>query len=219
MSFFLFCYLFIGDVLREQKSIDYSSFVYKDAPYGIKASFDSSVMIVSLRGEALASGSGNLLSYKGELYVVTASHVVEGNLLLMAIEKDGTKIPLKIVFQDKDMDMAFLKLLGDPKSTKAAPIRFAKDNLIGKPVYHCGHPAYLSFNISEGIITSIVGNSFIISSFSLPGSSGSIVFDEDGRIVGVVSSIMTYGDGEIKELVGEVVRVFPIEKKYLDDKL
>lgn len=215
MSFLLLCVLLVGDVFREQKK-DYSSLLYKESPQGLKVSFESSVMIVSLRGEFLSSGSGNLLSYKGKEYIATASHVIEGSTLMFAIEKDGTKILLELVFQDKERDIAFLRPKDKPKNTKAIPIRFSNNNLIGKPVYHCGHPGTISFNISEGIITSVLSDSYVINSFSLPGSSGSVVFDENGKVVGIVSSIMTFGVDDRKELIGEVVRVLPIDKKYLD---
>ncbi len=43
--------------------------------------------------------------------------------------------------------------------------------------------------MSEGILTGTHEDMLMLNSFAWPGSSGSVVFDEGGRVVGVVSAL------------------------------
>ena len=94
----LFILLLVNNVSDgEPKEIDSRELVYKDAEEGLKISFESSVQIRSIERGGTGLGSGNLISHMGELYVITANHVVEDALFLEIIEKDGNIIPLIVV--------------------------------------------------------------------------------------------------------------------------
>lgn len=207
----------IGEI--KQEKITSKNLIYKDTTEGLKLAFDSSVLIYSMKQEGIATGSGNLITFDKQNYIITANHVVDGSLFLGAIEKDTGTLPVEIIFQDPIKDIAILKPLGPFTSTTPAKFKESKDNLIGKPVVHCGHPSVVSFNISRGIITSIVGDSLIIDSFSLPGSSGSIVFGESGEIIGVVVSIGINDTLGVPDLIGNIVRVIPFDYLYLQENI
>lgn len=200
--------LLVNDVSEAKpKEFNSRSLIDKDAEEGLKIAFSSSLMIQSLTEKGMSSGSGNLVNYKKELYVITAYHVVRDSLFLTLVEKDGNTVPASILYSDEKSDIAILVPHGGFNATEDAAYRKRRHDLLGTEVYHCGHPVGTYFNISEGIITSFAGDGFIVNSFSLPGSSGSMVFDEDGNIVGVVVSVAMYNTFGTPELASGLVKV------------
>lgn len=186
---------------------DSRSLIDKDAKEGLKIAFSSSLMVQSLNANSMSSGSGNLVKFKKDLYVITAHHVVKDSLFLTLVEKNGNKVSASILYSDEKNDIAILKPLGEFSATEDAVYKKRKHTLLGTEVYHCGHPVGTYFNISEGIITSFAVDGYIVNSFSLPGSSGSLVFDEDGNMVGVVVSVAMYGTFGNTQLASGLVKV------------
>jgi S1-C subfamily serine protease len=60
---------------------------------------------------------------------------------------------------------------------------------MGEKVYHCGHPAREGWHISEGLLTGTHNDTLMVNTFAWPGSSGSVLFDETGRVLGILSAI------------------------------
>jgi len=208
----LFMSLFVNNASdAEPKEFDSRELVHGDAAEGLKISFESSIKINTINAEGVGLGSGNLVSHKGEIYIITAKHVIDGTLFLQGVEKNGNILPLVVVYTDTEKDIALLKPLG--KLTGTVPAKFKqRDNyLIGASVYHCGHPVGVFFNVSNGIVTSISKETYIINSFSLPGTSGAVVFDKEGYIVGVVVSILLHKSFGAFETVSDVVNVETID--------
>lgn len=207
----------VGDI--KQEKLITKNLVYKHATEGLKLAFDSSVLIYSLGANGVSLGSGNLITFEKQEYIITANHVLRDSLFLSVVEKDGHSLSAEIVYQDPIKDIAIIKPIGLFQATSPAKFKESKDSLIGKPVVHCGHPSVVSFNVSRGIITSIIGDSLIIDAFSLPGSSGSVVFGEEGEIIGVVISIGVNDTFGVPDLVGNVVRVIPFDYLYLQENI
>jgi S1-C subfamily serine protease len=193
----------------------YPDLVYFNAPWGIKQSFNSSVSIHAVGENTSGMGSGNLIRFEGELYIFTAGHVINDALFLLAREKNGNPIEVEVVHLDKELDFAILK----PKSlitiTEPAEYKVRFDNLIGKPVFHCGHPSITSFNVSRGMITGYGNGHYIVDAMALPGSSGGVVFGKRGDIIGVVVSVGIINPLGPPEVVEEIVRVAPVDYLYL----
>jgi len=193
----------------------YESLVYSDAPRGVKDSINSSVLIQSMSTtNGLSTGSGNLVKIKGHEVIITAHHVVKDGLFMIAVEKNHKTTSLELVYFDEKKDIAVLRPTEKLSVTSAIKLKQRKDNHIGKPVYHCGHPSVVEFNLSRGMITSYNRGSIIVDSFSLPGSSGSVVFGERGDVIGIVIAIAVGQWFESPELIGNIVIVTPID--YLD---
>ena len=194
----------------------YDSMVYNGAARGVELAFESSLIIESMSAKTgdVSMGSGNLIKIGKHEVVFTAYHVVEDSIFAMAVEKNGNATPVKLIYADPSKDFAVLVLDGPTIVTTAAKLKMRYDNGIGKPVYHVGHPSVIQFNLSRGIITSLAGDHITTDSFSLPGSSGSVVFGERGDVIGIVVAIATALQFDEPELVEEVVRVVLIN--YLD---
>ena len=209
----------------------YQDMVHESSPKGVKNAVYSSLMIQVLGEDDRGSmGTGNLIriedtevdfsgnsidiSFKDAEIVLTAQHVVAGAQAILVVERNGNLIPASVIYEDEAKDIAAVVLHGKPTITEAIKFKQKKDNKIGKEVYHCGHPSIVPFNLSRGIITSLQGNHIVTDSFSLPGSSGSVVFGKGGDVIGIVVSVGFDQPFGLPELIEEVVRVSLID--YLD---
>ena len=162
------------------------------APRGLKVSYLSSVVIgiFSEDGEQLGSGSGNYFKSGKHRFILTAAHVVDqSNVDIVLLEKGGKQTRATIAYYDADSDLAILVPNERLRYTKAIPFRRDINNEMGERIYHCGHPAREGWHISDGILTGVRSDILMANTFVWPGSSGSVVFDESGRVLGVVSAI------------------------------
>ena len=216
-NFFIMLMLFMDGHIEERPS-PYNA-VNFDAPWGLKVAYSSSVIIQGLGEHGPSMGSGNVISIFGENYIVTAAHVVQGAVVTTAIEKNSNELEIEVTYIDPKRDIAILKPLSKLKATIPAVVKVRTDNKIGKKVYHCGHPSIAFFNASEGIITGYAEGHFITNSFSLPGSSGSLVFGKRGDIVGIVVSVGVYDNLGHYSMSEELVRVVPLDYLYLTNIL
>jgi len=171
------------------------------ASEGAKKAYNSSVLLsTEIINGGSAVGSGNYFKIRSHRFIMTALHVVEDAVQIKVIERSGDVVFAKVVMIDKDRDIAVLKI--SERLTYTQPVRYVRDEttLIAQTVYHCGHPNATFFTLSEGIITNKEDNYYTTNSSAWPGSSGSVVFSEDGRVVGVISSVnadMPYGIPQI----------------------
>jgi len=186
---------------------------------GLRLAFESSVQLVSITENGVSFGSGNLFIYKGEQYILTAQHVVSNSLFLEILQKDGSITGGVVFLTNPELDLAIIKPVEDLSATTAVEFKYATSNLLGKEVFHCGHPIGTSFNLSKGMITTYDSTGYIISSLSLPGTSGSVVFDKEGKVLGVIVSVASYGDPPNVQLVEGIVKVVPIDLAYVIDSM
>lgn len=199
---------------NEMEKSEYEGMVHLDSSDGIKNAFNSSLVIQSIRANgSLASGSGNLLKIYGREVIMTAYHVIEESESIVAFEKNGNLSLLKLIYYDEEKDIAVLLPQNKLPVTSAVKIKLRDDNLIGKDVYHCGHPSVVRFNLSRGMITSYGVGYYVIDSFSLPGSSGSVVFGENGDVVGVVVALPITYYSIYPQMVDSVVLISSIESE------
>jgi S1-C subfamily serine protease len=161
------------------------------APRGLKVSYRSSVVVgIFGGGKQLGSGSGNYFKLGKHRFIITAAHVVDQpDVDILLLEKGGQQTRASVAYYDKQSDIAILIPSERLRYTKAIPFRRDINNEMGEKIYHCGHPASEGWHISEGILTGVRPDTLMANTFVWPGSSGSVVFDESGRVLGVVSAI------------------------------
>jgi S1-C subfamily serine protease len=193
------------DLAREYDD-SYTSEVDPYAPRGLKNSYLSSVIIHSINEENFTGiGSGNYFKLGSHRFVITAAHVVSENTETRIVERGFESTTAIVAHIDHINDIAILIPETRLKYTK--PIRFRRDinNQLGEKVYHCGHPASEGWHISEGILTGTHPEVLMINTFAWPGSSGSVVFDDTGSVVGVISSIRVDGPYGLPDMVEHIV--------------
>jgi|TARA_R100000030_G_scaffold30291_1_gene22267 S1-C subfamily serine protease len=150
----------------------------------------SSVRILCFSGEEEAGhASGNYFKIGQHRFIITAAHVVtDGQKLYVEDYKD--KVELEVILIDTGNDIAFAVPKKKLKSTKAINYRTNKKlNIMGETMVYAGFPADLNKSVFHGTVSTEARYSFIMQSFALPGSSGSVVFDSKGLVVGVLSAI------------------------------
>ena len=136
-------------------------------------------------------GSGTYIIAHGRRVVVTAAHVVR-NESVMAIEgRGGETVVGQVVFSDSENDIAFIVVpeLKSRTAIRYRPRRAYNERLIGTPITYTGFPSHHDLLTIRGYISALEHNMVVTNMFGWFGSSGSGVYDQSGRLVGVVSGI------------------------------
>lgn len=204
-------FAFIGS---DQPINDYDSKFHRDthvfAERGLKKAYRSSVIISAFGDEkGMTSGSGNYMKIDGKKFILTALHVVDGRKDIFITEKAGANHLARLRYADPVRDIAILEVSRDLKYTKAIEYRNISSNHIGREVFYCGHPENTSFMNFKGIIGGTDHQWLMLNIFAWPGSSGSVIFDSEGNIIGVISAVSISSPTGVSVLVPNVVRVGP----------
>ena len=190
--------IYQGDITREQRGHDLCT-----APL-------QSLFLRDKPGTLVSTGTGFHVSGKG--HILTNHHVVDGcNRVLIA--RDGQPgIPLKLIRQDEEADLALLTVEQTAASASAISgaaspfIAFRADGnaaiRAGERVVVIGYPVRSKLggvNITEGVISSLRGPDKDASRMqytapSQPGNSGGPILDQAGVAIGVVVARMTTTD-------------------------
>lgn len=144
--------------------------------------------------EASATGTGFFVSEDG--YIMTNSHVVDNAADISVVAHDGNKYPATLVGVNTDHDFALLKI--DVSGVKAVKLGDSDAALVGEAVYTIGHPLYMDFSMSHGIIGAT--NRVLVNNYNSPmnliqvtmplndGNSGGPVFNEYGEVIGIANA-------------------------------
>jgi len=164
-----------------------------------------SIKVTTQQGEAL--GSGVILDSKG--HILTNNHVVSGaqNNTVSVTLTDGRIYPATIVGTDPTTDLAVILLKNPPSDLSPAALGDSSTVVVGDPVMAVGNPLGLANTATTGIVSAIdrpvsasesgspqsavVTNAIQIDAAINPGNSGGPLFDAQGRVIGVTSSIAT----------------------------
>jgi len=191
--------------------------MYPFAPSGLKRSYYSSVVIFSTSEEAtLGSGSGNYFHLKGNMFILTAAHVVSGGSKVFIGEKDTNIVEAEVTYIDIENDIAILKPKEKLTCTKAVKFKTKNTNYIGEKIYHTGHPDGETWHISSGMLSSTAGTTIVGNTFAWPGSSGSVVFDKSGNVIGIISAIKISAPMGIPDMVEHIVLISNINNLLID---
>jgi len=139
-------------------------------------------------------GAGMLLRANSAGYLfATARHVIGTNDWNVA-KKPRAMVSLAsgiwsgadVIARHQSLDLALVWLpRHSGQGEFVQPVTDAKE---GEGIFVIGHPEGLKFTLSTGIISRLQENVLQISAPVSPGNSGGPVYDEQGNLVGVVSS-------------------------------
>jgi len=132
--------------------------------------------------------------------ILTAFHCVSDKIQIESVS--GKKWGFSVAYSDETVDLAVLKIKGNP-DTDARPAEVSTDVMAGDPVWQVGSPSGEPFVVTRGVISKIVTDSFsncdpssrlgtrkhqilLVNATGWSGSSGGGVFDDSGKLVGVV---------------------------------
>ena len=160
-------------------------------------------------------GSGTYMIAYGRRIVATAAHVVR-NESTMLIEGRGDEAVIgKVVFVDHNVDLAFLVV---PEMKTRTAVRYRpqlryNETLVGTNLTYTGFPSHHDLLTIRGYVAALEHNMIVANMFGWFGSSGSGVFDDQGRYVGCVSAIdMGKFGGGYRVPIEEIVWVAPITR-------
>jgi hypothetical protein len=153
-------------------------------------------------GSVISTGTGFFISADG--HVLTNNHVVEG-CRVVAIARDGeARVPLRVIREDAEIDIALLKADTGPtpfvalRRTTEFPVRSGeKAVVIGYPVRN----KLGVVNVTEGVVSAASGprHDRTRMQFTAPaqsGNSGGPILDGAGQAIGVVVSSLGMVDDE-----------------------
>ncbi|HQF42559.1 MAG TPA: serine protease [Ignavibacteriaceae bacterium] len=175
----------------------YFSKVYAQSISDIVEEVEESVVMVltyDATGSQIGQGSGVFVTKEGK--ILTNAHVIEDAYSAEVISSIGNFNQVEILFKDEDKDLALIKV----NTNNSLPPLFAEDTNFkaGQRVIAIGNPLGLEKTVSDGLISGIRrlqnGVELIQTSVPIsPGSSGGILLDEYGFIIGITTSTIIGG--------------------------
>ena len=146
---------------------------------------------------------------------MTAAHVVTDPAFFVYVEEKNVYTRLDIVHINEEQDIAILIPAMELTSKKPIDYRINEQlNITGLTVVHAGYPSDLGLSVFNGTVASCAQNNLMMQSFALPGSSGSVVFDNKGKIVGILSALKMgmYGYSPYPQIHPTLVYVSRVNK-------
>ena len=148
-------------------------------------------------------GSGVLISNDGK--VLTAAHVVQTADVASVEFSDGQAIMARVIGSDVQSDVALLQLKEMPKGVTPATLGDSDKMEVGDQVFVIGAPYGISQTLSVGHLSGrhrlntnnqSTSVEFLQTDAAInTGNSGGPMFDMQGNVIGIVSSIMTHTGG------------------------
>jgi len=152
------------------------------------------IIALDVNNQPLSLGSGFFVNENGD--IATNHHVLEDCAKAIIKTKKGeTGAILQILNYDPQLDLIIAKT--SLKFTKPLPFGDSDTITIGEDILAIGNPAGLEGTVSKGIISGVREVDDIkfiqITAPISPGSSGGPVFDLAGKVIGIATAYLTYG--------------------------
>ncbi|HZO11613.1 MAG TPA: serine protease [Polyangiaceae bacterium] len=136
-----------------------------------------------------SSGSGFVMEHEGARVVVTAAHVVRGATEIVVVDDQGRSAQAtELLAMDVKADVAVLRV---PTLAAAIPAIPAGDTpAVGEEVMLVSSPLGLSTTVAFGTVSAHRPEvrAVQLAAGVSPGSSGGLVADRRGRVIGVIRS-------------------------------
>lgn len=152
--------------------------------------------------EGVPSSEGAGWAFDSRGHIVTNAHVVREATAITVQFSDGRAVPARFVGEDRSTDIAVIKVDADPAVIAAR--RAVPDSLRrGDRVYAFGSPFGFKFSMTEGIVSGLgraadgptgrggYSNFIQTDAAANPGNSGGPLVDSTGRVVGMITAIVT----------------------------
>lgn len=144
-----------------------------------------------------AIGSGVTLKYKDKFYVLSAGHMAESKEDKLFLNENGQEIcELEIVKQEFDPNLSpkgHDLILLRPKNSDIVPriyIELAEvEPGISEEIYIVGNTLGMEDVISKGRVNMYLENFMYVTGDSYFGNSGGGIYNEEGKLVGIMSHI------------------------------
>ncbi|HEU5239566.1 MAG TPA: trypsin-like peptidase domain-containing protein [Pyrinomonadaceae bacterium] len=202
LSLLTFCAISIttnAQQLRDAfRQVNQSVVIVRTKRVEVAPSADESMAIID------GLGSGVLISNDGK--VLTAAHVVQTADVASVEFSDGQEISARVIGSDVQSDVALLQLKEMPKGVTPARLGDSDKVEVGDQIFVIGAPYGISQTLSVGHLSGrhrLNSNNdgetsveFLQTDAAInTGNSGGPMFDMQGNVIGIVSSIMSHSGG------------------------
>lgn len=156
-------------------------------------------------------GSGTYVAIGRMRAVFTAAHVVR-DIEWVRISYDGKLAEARVVYRDHENDFAVLtsETIQDKTPVRLRPYDGDISGLIGERINYSGYPNRHALLTIRGSIAGIDDGCIILQSYAWMGSSGSGVFDELGRFIGIVTGVDLGSFRDSLSVVESIVWITPL---------
>ncbi len=153
---------------------------------------------IALIQDAKGLGTGLVVSPDG--WIVTNKHVAPSAGPFRVVLASGRDVHGVGVHQSPHHDLALVKVAAATPDFLDLEREVSDEFRVGDVVYALGHPRGCRFSVARGIISNphreFDKEYFIQTDVSInPGNSGGPLVDERGRLVGIVTMVLTHSQG------------------------
>ena len=161
-------------------------------------------------------GTGTYFEMFGKKVVITAKHVSKGHEKMLVVAPSGEAVVGKLIYEDVLLDYSVLLVpnMETRESILYSPIQFDPKDLIGSRLSYVGYPAQHKMFMSRGYISGYEEGYLLVNMYGWFGSSGSILFNDLGEVVGIVTGIGSE-QGQIMENIVWATPIYEINNKAL----
>ena len=123
----------------------------------------------------------------GQLYVVTAAHVVSEVGQQVLLERNTGSWRAEVVARDRGRDLAVLRVDGKPVGAKPLWQKPVPNKpRVGDALLLVGSPFGLGGSVTSGVVSRVRPKEIQTDAAANPGNSGGPAVDRNGRVVGVL---------------------------------
>lgn len=183
---------------------------------------DAAVRVISTRG---GHGSGSLVKYKGLTLLFTANHVADGMLGGRYYAMKGSEMKLAIlIYSDPLHDISVLYMIEEFYGVK--PLKYSpRSELIevGSEITYSGFPSAHQLMTFRGRVAGYeilqdAGIQILLHTHGWFGCSGSMIYDENGDIVGILWGVDVEQRPNL-QVIGNLIWIQPIQAFNIDHAL
>jgi len=231
LSHFLQGYIFCAAAFERLKMDHYSSLII-NAVENVKTAVVKVEILEKQKDKLVVAGTGSGFIFSSDGYLITNSHVV-GNAAAIQIKlHDGSAIGAVLVGQDKDADLAVLKI--GSGNFKPVKLGISAELKIGQLVIAIGNPLGFQHTVTAGVVSALgrtlesqtgrMIDSMIQTDAALnPGNSGGPLINTDGEVIGVNTAVIKGAQGlcfaisidTVKDIAGQLIRFGKVKRAYL----
>ncbi len=144
------------------------------------------------QNENIGSGSGFFYNNEGGL--ITNYHVIAGatSIIITTNDKEEHQGIVTVKGFDQEKDIAIIDT--DIETNNFLEFANSDEVKLGNEIYTIGSPLGYLNTLSAGIISSIRENDFQVSAPISPGSSGGVLLNEYGKVIGITYAGVTEGE-------------------------
>lgn len=173
-------------------------------PYAVQVyeNVKLSIVLIQVKGEGGDGlGTGVIIDEQGD--ILTSNHVIAGSKNISITFSDGSQSGGLVLSATPEQDIAVLRAFNTPDIIFPATLGNPRSAHIGDDVFVIGHPFGLVGSLTAGIISGFdrsfkpPGNNASLDGLiqfdaaANPGSSGGPLLDRNGRVIGIVTGIIS----------------------------